>query len=465
MSSCSIVMLRWPSCASRWALWVVAVYWAGHPGPLWTVCVCRAMCLLGGFCVEAQAAGPELTGCSRSVLQVPELRSQAATLQRQLQEQQQAVAEELERSQQAAAEASTAVQLKASEHQAALQQELEAAAGTLADLREQLQATEEERAAAQARGDYLAGALERQQQEQEEQAVAAADEAATQQQQQAEERAMLQQQLAEAEQRLASLQQRLASEEGQQAELAGQSDARAAALEQQLQAAVAEREAAARQLHRLQHEVSDAELLLASFSSGGSLFSTPQASPKRLAGSDSSDESYPAATANAATAVQWLQQQQASAPASPVRAESASSPGGMAAGSSRLCRRIQAVLHDVQRLQQQLQQQQRQRDGSSTDLSPEDSAADSAAPPAQPEPAATTTPRSKLPLLSPVQSDTNSGSLIAAVHGSASPCTATPTAPSPLSGEADISPLRSYPVQVCGSGAGGGEWLDGLDCM
>ena len=210
-----------------------------------------------------------------------------------------------------------------------------------------------------------------------------------------------------------------------------------ASLQAQLAAATSGRDSSLRKLRRLQNDVSDAEALLTSFlgsggSSSTSVFDTPAASQPRSA------PRSPAAAdaADAATAVQWLQQTQQQQGSSAAAAASES-----AAGSSRLTRRIQAVLLELQKLQQQ--QLPLEGDGST----PED---------ATPAPAAAEQAEaragSKLPLLTPAQSEDAGSALIAAIHGTPSAAAAVQQAYG--AGEATSAAadeaywLRSYPVQV-----------------
>ena len=284
---------------------------------------------------------------------------------------------------------------EAREAQAGLQQQSDVAAAAQAELREQLREAADARAALQAQVDEQQAAALQRQKEGDEQAATGRQAVEAQQ-------AALQEQLQAAEGHVASLQHRLEEAVAQHAELQQAAQLELAALQQELAAS-------RRQAVRLQSDVSDAELLLASFlgSSSASLLNTPQASP-RLSAED--DDGFNVAAADVAAAVHWLQQ--TSRPTSPAPAVSPQA-------ASRLCRRIQAVLHEVHCLRQQQQPRPRER-SASAELWPEDSAVDApaAAPRSSPSKAAAS-PTSKLPLLSPVQSDTSS-TLIGAVHATAS---------------------------------------------
>ncbi|KAL4858661.1 M-phase inducer phosphatase 2 [Chlorella vulgaris] len=248
------------------------------------------------------------------------------------------------------------------------------------------------------------------------------------------------QQLQDAETRLSKVQQRLTEAEACQVALQSQLKEQEAGVQWQLSAAAGERDAWHRQLLRLQSDVSDAELLLASFlgsnsSSCSSLFGTPAASPKRPASSPA-----PAAEGGAdqdvasevAAAVQWLQQthqQQQQQQALQQDVEPVADAHAMAARSggsnSRLCRRILLVLAELQRLQQQ--QRAHEAASARAEASPRPHSAPAGgclsvgAPPsseASEELAALAEGSDfarELPLLSPVNSH-NSSALIAAVR-------------------------------------------------
>ncbi|PRW56701.1 kinesin K39 isoform B [Chlorella sorokiniana] len=417
---------------------------------------------------EAQAALEQQQEDVAARLERQEQEAQAA-----LRQQQAEAAAQLEEAQQQAASAAqeatdaAAAAQQAQQQQAELEGQLAAAAAEQKALHGQLQTAQAEQAA-------LAGRLEAQAAEAQHALVERDEQTAAQ-------AAQLHQQLAAAEERATALKGQLAAAEAQTADLQQQYDKlqqqaaeTEAALHEQLAAAAADRNASRRQLARLQGDVCDAELLLASFlgsnsSSAASVFGTPAASPRRAAAEGDGEA---AAAADVATAVQWLQQKQQqpgspSPAASPLRA--ASEAGTGAAASSRLVRRVQAVLAEVQRLQAAAAQRQREGTASAgstsaADLDREDSAADSGGQVPKPEAVeaagAAGIPASKplgtpgkLPLLSPVQSDSSSA-LIGAVHA---PGGSTPTGPASAGpsrfavSEADaedVYPLHSVPVQM-----------------
>ncbi|EFN57871.1 hypothetical protein CHLNCDRAFT_141868 [Chlorella variabilis] len=361
----------------------------------------------------------------------------------QLEQQQAEAAAETERLQRAAvqeaAELAAAVRQEAEEVQAALRQQLEEAAAARAELEGKLRAAAEDRAefaeqlaAAAAAMQAAEEQMAAHQQTAQENEAAVREQAAELGRQAAEELAAVRsaateqqaalQQLQEAEGQLEALRRQLGQAEERQAALQRQLEESRAGLQQQLAAVAAERDSSQRQLHRLQSDVTDAELLLASFlggagSSASSVFGTPAASPKRPASAEGSSEDV---APDVACAVQWLQQTQ--------QAQQAEGDGGSAppsaraASSSRLCRRIQGVLLELQRLQQQQQQQQRAQEGGSP--AGQDSGGNSpAAAPAEPAEEARVAPGAgaKLPLLSPVQSHSSAGALIAADYGAGTP--------------------------------------------
>lgn len=265
--------------------------------------------------------------------------------------------------------------------------------------------------------------------------------------------------LASVQGRLEELQQQLAAAQATQGELQATMGQQAAALEaaataaaeqhsslsHQLAATAAERDAAARQLHRLQSEVVDAELLLASFLGGtaasgcSSRLTTPAASPQR-AGSGPPPAS-PADAPEVAAAVQWLQQTaSAQQQGGQEGGEPGSGPGTvpLSARGSRLLTRIHAVLLEAQRLQSSQGRSGSTAGGggsSGGSLSPEGSIESEVAGTGRPLMAAgvaASPAASKLPLLSPVQSDTSSA-LIPAVHAGCAAPSATAGSTTPLS--------------------------------
>lgn len=269
-----------------------------------------------------------------------------------------------------------------------------------------------------------------------------------------------------AEDQLARLQEQLRLAEERQTELQQVEEQQAAAGSDVL----ARRDSTAQQLQRLQSEVADAELLLASaLGFGGSTcsssFDTPIASPHRPAAPPEPSHGGTAGSdggvaPEVATAVAWLQQAQAAAAMAECSSAAPQLTARPLAGSSRLCRRIQAVLGELHRLQQvaarrgsasgshagSREETPAASDSAGGSLSAEAAEKDADAAVQGQEAAA------KLPLLSPVHS-AGSSSLIPAFHGSGAADAGELTGHTPDGHLAKASSLQNLASPCCCSDA------------